>query len=210
MTDYANDRAWKEKLNQTVLRFYLDNGAPARFYIQDCVPAGMLDYIEPGLRGKYGDIALYVNTGSDTALHPANRDFVLFTAGGIFTSSAAAKNFREWGKLADYYAAHKAADAAPETCQNLIGQMTKLIAPTLTGKCADLGAAMSALVRRALQMLVGLAALPPSRLPYLPLPPQSEASKQPAAPALPAPAAADSPEGESAAAAADNNYEVDF
>ena len=169
MTDYANDAAWKEKLSQAVFGFYLDHGAPARFYIRDCVSNKLLDYIEPGLANKYGAVAAYVNVGKGD-INLKNRDFVLFTTGGIVTYSAESVNFRSWDKLAKYYADNKPNDGDETSCRNLTAQIAKKIAPSLVSKCHDLSELMLTLVSCALRMLVGLERLPPTQLPYLPFP----------------------------------------
>lgn len=181
MTDYANDAAWKEKLSQAVLRFYLDHGAPARFYIRDCVPNKLLDYIEPGLANKYGVIAAYVNVGEYDDISLTNRVFVLFTTGGIVAYDTEAVNFRDWGKLAKYYSDNKPKSGDQASCFNLTEQISKKIAPSLVGKCPDLGGMLVTLVSRALRMLVGLEQLPPDQLPYLPLPSEDKAAPNPAA-----------------------------
>lgn len=202
MTDYANDAAWKKKLNQAVLRFYLDHGAPTRFYIRDCVPNKLLDYIEPGLANKYGTVVAYVNVGEGD-INLKNRDFVLFTMGGIVAYGAEAVNFRAWDKLAKYYTDNKPKDGNKTSCRNLTLQIAKKIAPSLVGKCSDLSELMLTLVSCALRMLVGLEKMPPAQLPYLPLPSEGKAKDK----ADPSPAAtAPKPQ----PGTATNKYAVDF
>lgn len=202
MTDYANDVAWKEKLSQAVFEFYLDYGAPARIYIRDCVPNKLLDYIESGLANKYGTVVAYVNVGEGD-INLKNRDFVLFTMGGIVAYGAEAVNFRAWDKLAKYYADNKPKDGDKTSCRNLIMQIAKKIAPSLVGKCPDLSELMLTLVSCALRMLVGLEKMPPTQLPYLPLPSEGKAKDK----ADPSPAAtAPKPQ----PGTATNKYAVDF
>lgn len=171
MTAKVDSPEWKAKLNDVIFDFYLEHGAPKRFYRGDCVPYKLLDYMAPDLCQNHGEILLFVNTSDDGMLSPYSSDFIIFTTLGIVAYNVASKIFRDWAEITENFRIQKA-KAAIEFLPGLANQVAKQISDVLVTTIAgeEDRELLASFVRRVVRVMVGVDELPPARLPYFPLP----------------------------------------
>lgn len=200
---------WEFALGEILFDSYLDFGAPATFYIRDCVPQGLIKHIDATLWDKYARPLLYVNNTENAGIDVKDRDFLLFTPQGIVTRTAKTEKIRKWEKIAAMCATNQA--KVDETrWPEVADAIANKLAGSLAGEIVDEGAkeVMPRLLRRIVRVMVGIDELPPARLPYLPMPPGVDdvPAPQKAAPASPKPTSPPAP----ATATSGDKYQVDF
>ncbi|MBP5232106.1 MAG: hypothetical protein J6333_01730 [Planctomycetes bacterium] len=194
---------WEFALGEILFDSYLDFGAPATFYIRDCVPQGLIKHIDAEMWGKYDRPLLYVNNTGNPGLSLQDQDFLLVTPQGIVTRTAKTEKIRQWEKIATTYTTNQAKYAEarwPEVADTI----SKKMADSLAGEIVDEDTRelMPRLLRRIVRVLVGVDGLPPARLPYLSLPSATAVNPagEKAVSASPAPRAAKE----------NDKYQVDF
>lgn len=210
MKTNLNSQKWEKTMEEIILDSYLDYGAPATFYIRDCVPQGLIKHIDPTLWDKYARPLLYVNNTGNAKIDLKDLDFLLFTPQGIVTRTAKSERVRKWEKIAAMYAANQAkVDETnwPGVADAIADKLADSLAKEIVDE--DTKKVMPRLLRRIVRVMVDVDELPPAQLPYLPVPPEAanDAAQSPSAPAEPTPPPTASPKEETAA---NDKYQVDF
>lgn len=201
MKTNLNSQKWEKTMEEIILDSYLDYGAPATFYIRDCVPQGLIKHIDPTLWDKYARPLLYVNNTGNAKIDLKDRDFLLFTPQGIVTRTAKTEKIRKWEKIAAMYAASQAKyDEArwPEVTD----AVAKKLADSLAGEIVDddTRELMPRLLRRIVRVMLGIDEFQSAPLPYLPVPPLAEDDAMPSS----------QPSEDMTITTDDDKYEVDF